>query len=109
MKLPGITDLPPHVQKPFADYIRSYRGWRLDGAPDGEPYRRRWGLCDNAQTVNFELRGALSDAFWEISGTDYPFGRENYWQRIDDETQPFDPARIAYEGEIIKQAKELGI
>ena len=34
MKLPRITDLPPEFQKPFADYIRSYRDWRLDDAPE---------------------------------------------------------------------------
>ena len=109
MKLPRITDLPRHLQQPFVDYIRSYSYWRLNGAPDGEPYWRHQGLCYNARVVNADLERALVCAFIEIGGTSYPFGRVKYCQRFDEETQHLDPARIAYEGEIIKQAEELGI
>ena len=109
MKLPRITDLPPELQKPFADYIRSYSDWRLNGAPDGEMYWRGWGLCANAGIVSHDLEDALTDAFLKISGTPYPFGEDNYWQCCDDKIQHLDPARIAYEGEIIKQAKDMGI
>ena len=109
MKLPRITDLPPELQKPFADFMRSYSDWRLNGAPQGKPYWRHLGLCGNAEILSFGLRAALICAFWDISGTPYPFGEDNYWQRVIDKTQHLDPARIPYEGEIIKQAKELGI
>ena len=109
MKLPGIIDLPPHLQQPFADYIRSYSDWRLNGAPDMKPYRRGWGLCDNASPHNTGLGVALANAFKKISGTSFPFGEYNFYQRMIDKTQNLDPARIAYEGEIIKQAKGMGI
>ena len=109
MKLPGITDLPPELQKPFADFVRSYHDWRLNGAPEGRPYWRRQGFCYSAWLVNPDLSDTLSEAFWEISGTNFPFGEDNFLQRLADKTQHLDPARIAYEGEIIKQAKEMGI
>jgi hypothetical protein len=44
--------------KPLTVFYRSYYRWLLNGAPDGKPYYRCWGLCTNL-TEKYKLTGHI--------------------------------------------------
>ncbi len=42
---------PTTISRALAEYLTDWLAWVDRGAPDGEPYWRRWGLCCNALFV----------------------------------------------------------
>lgn len=68
--------------------LKAWLAWAENGAPAGEPYDRRFGLCLNLKSVR--------ELHLLINYTIYPFGRADYYERNDAGTQHLCPLRLAW-------------
>lgn len=89
------VDLLPETRQ----FLREWYKWAtVDGAPQGQPYNRRDGLCRNAlfrskvTTQSWKLLDDLNDHF---IGT-FPFGKESYFKRQRRATMHKCPKRLEW-------------
>lgn len=91
------------------EYLKSYKAWVTNGAPNAAPYQRDYGLHFNLSfyssdvTVINKLEKEL-DLLFEKEGLDseYPFGMDNYFTRNKNLTQHIDPLRTRWINKNIK-------
>lgn len=92
--------------KELTQFYREYKAWLDNGAPDFFPFARFKGLCDNLNhSVSLgdsllsisKVKNELADWF-EYHHLDYkyPFGKENFEDRMMEDTQHLDPLRIKW-------------
>lgn len=80
-------------------FYNDYAAWLDAGAPEGQPFSRGYGLCDNlynqgCHKILRELKG-----HFKIEGYDtaYPFGGSEVFEtETDDLTMHLNPARIKW-------------
>lgn len=82
-------------------FYQAYAKWLDAGAPNGQPFYRRHGLCGNLTrfTDDWEpLLNAMIDQFKEAGlDTIYPFGGEYAFEtEYDNATAHLNPARIKW-------------
>lgn len=98
------------------EFLEAWYKWAtVDGAPQGEPFLRELGLCDNLGEYGYS--GICSDQ-WneEVSRDDlhrkfiegglsplYPFGEDNYYTRCREDTQHECPERLAWVKQTIQE------
>jgi hypothetical protein len=96
-------------------YLKDWYRWATNGAPEGKPYCRSYGLCGNLQyftigmrfdkyqwcTGKWNLRIELETLFNEEP---YPFGKLNYRTARYFEIQHLDPKRLAWVKERLIEA-----
>ena len=84
-------------------FLKDWYHWATNGAPEGEPFCREDGLCDN--TVSDLVYDELTDLF---GGKTYPFGGyDEYQDRGATATQHECPKRLAWVRERLIEAGEL--
>ena len=84
---------PPDTWTPLpetVDYIARWYAWATNGAPDGEPFWRSFGLCTS---INSKLDADLLKVF---RGSHAPFGEAEYFSRSKAQTQHECPNRLAF-------------
>lgn len=106
--------LTPLYSADLIAFLKAWHDWATSGAPDGEPFSRRYGLCKNA--YDFEagesecdaIYGGLLDLFLdsECLGA-YPFGKSDYDNRLRNSTQHECPKRLAWVRARLVEAGEL--
>lgn len=102
------------------EFLEAWYKWAtVDGAPQGEPFLRECGLCDNLEQYGYTgicsdmwnegvARDDLRRKFHEGGlGTEFPFGESRYQTRYNSDTQHEDPERLAWVGKTIQELKEL--
>lgn len=87
----AMVDLRPETRA----FLRDWLEWVERGAPEGEPYWRENGLCDNAfkSRAGCFVLGDLESAFDDDS---YPFGCGDFHRRYHDRTMHECPKRLAF-------------
>lgn len=84
-------------------FLKAWHDWATSGAPDGEPFCREDGLCDN--TVSDRIYKELKGLF---GGNTFPFGDyDEYQDRAAEATQHECPKRLAWVRERLVEAGEL--
>lgn len=80
-------------------FLTDWLAWTERGAPEGDPYTRRYGLCHNAKVFDSRTRvsmwGLLDTQFDEDAAT-FPFGEDAYRAARTAKTQHLDPNRLAW-------------
>lgn len=98
------------IDKRLYDFLVDWNEWRLKGAPDGQPYRREFGLCSNQDIFDgTPLRSEHSvEEEFARQGIDFvhPFGTANYKKRCSSMTQHLCPKRIALVERMIAEYEE---
>lgn len=102
------------------EFLEAWYKWAtVDGAPQGEPFLRECGLCDNLEQYGYP--GICSEQWNEAVARDdlqrkflegdlniaYPFGEDNYDIRHQEDTQHECPERLAWVEKTIQELKEL--
>lgn len=87
-------------------FLKAWHEWATNGAPDGEPFTRQYGLCANANRFG---RGRLGDEMERaVDDRPYPFGgHREYDARFFARTQHECPKRLAWVRERLIEAREL--
>lgn len=90
-------------------FLKAWYDWATSGAPDGEPFDRDVGLCDNICERNpgasgEEVRKELAAA---LGGKMFPFGFSSYCNREVQLTQHECPKRLAWVRARLVEAGEL--
>lgn len=91
---PLRAELLPETRK----FLREWLEWSEAGAPEHRAFMRHNGLCVTARIydsftgtkVKDDLRKAFKGLF------KYPFGKEEYAERLEAHTQHLDPNRLAW-------------
>lgn len=99
------------------EFLEAWYEWAtVDGAPQGAPFLRECGLCDN-----LENHEKICSAHWDgfvamddlkrLFGRDgldpkYPFGQDSYKKRHLEDTQHECPERLAWVEKTIQELKE---
>lgn len=73
-------------------FLRDWLDWVDQGAPEGNPYSRLFGLCSNSVIYSKAAAFGLYQAF----NTIYPFGAIDYYDRKRDATMHECPKRLAF-------------
>ena len=68
--------------------LKAWLAWAENGAPEGEPYDRRFGLCSN-------LAGGM-ELHLLFNRESFPFGHDDYRERLRKKTQHLCPLRLAW-------------
>lgn len=96
--------------KTVYQFLKEWEAWRLDGAPELEPFSRSVGLCGNLLNWSDdhdavrELKNALRD---NTEGPYlFPFGAEDYYRRAEWGTQHLCPNRIKWVENFIREYEE---
>lgn len=85
-------------------FLKAWHDWATNGAPDREPYNRRFGLCTNCPwSSRDDLRAVLHKELGEALN---PFGKD-YYARHRARTQHECPKRLAWVREKLVEAGEL--
>ena len=93
---------PPKISPALHAYLTDWLAWVERGAPDGEPYRRAFGLCFHAQRISPAL---WSDCFGQFSEA-YPFGGPHEYHREQcSKTAHLNPARLTWARQTIATAE----
>lgn len=92
-------------------FLKAWYDWATSGAPDGEPFTREDGLCDNVWNWKIgtsmpqrRIHSALTEMF---GGRWFPFGEENFDARHEDATQHECPKRLAWVRARLVEAGEI--
>lgn len=91
-------------------FLKAWHDWALDGAPDGEPFKRCFGLCTNADIFGNPAFHALKERLYDEFGdeeADIPFGAIEYTVRSNARTQHECPKRLAWVRAQLVEAGEL--
>lgn len=94
-------------------FLKAWYDWATSGAPDGEPFHRRHGLCPNAtvfcpgEALVGHLRKELTKNLVFGGRTETPFGHQDYWERYDNDTQHLCPKRLAWVRARLVEAGEI--
>ena len=95
-------------------FLKAWHHWATNGAPEGEPFSRSIGLCDNSDAYanrecirNDALYWQLRDLLPAVTVSLYPFGQRDYHARRDTATQHECPKRLAWVREKLVEAGEL--
>lgn len=89
--------------KELTQFYREYKAWLDNGAPHKEPFYRFDGLCCSIEESQVEDK-CKCKCFEELSAQfidsdldhNYPFGKESFRARDNDNTQHLDPKRIKW-------------
>lgn len=81
--------------------LANWLEWAENGAPNGAPFYRGYGLCTNmcGRDVGPELHWVLTEEFGD--DFEYPFGRFEYIERQKDDTMHECPVRLAWVRKIL--------
>lgn len=87
--------------KTLKEFYQAYAAWLDAGAPEGQPFDRGYGLCDNLYDQYYchrglmnEMRGQFKKAGLDI---DYPFGgSEVFEDETDNSTMHTNPLRVQW-------------
>lgn len=95
-------------------FLKAWYDWATSGAPEGEPFSRRYGLCKNAYDAagggkaGDDIYEKLHDLFYDFGGEQsYPFGWGDYEDREGARTQHECPKRLAWVRARLVEAGEL--
>lgn len=90
-------------------FLKAWYHWATNGAPDGHPFRRSWGLCANARDKNKEKLGdkLFLEMGRQFAGERFPFGEADHWIRAMDKSQHECPKRLAWVRERLIEAGEI--
>jgi len=79
-------------------FLKAYAKWAYeDGAPEGKPFTRKHGLCNNcAGHFRIELHKLYQALFYDFGLTSYPFSHSAYKSGERTKTQHLDPNRKAW-------------
>jgi hypothetical protein len=96
-------------------FLKAWHDWATSGAPDGEPFWRKHGLCGSAKRFAKTEDAAdtlwedFAETFWEGAELEviYPFGVSDYRRRLKSATQHECPKRLAWVRERLIEAGEL--
>lgn len=88
-------------------FLKAWHDWATNGAPHREPYSRQFGLCYNSQEHGADVWNELTELFNELGDDCYPFGVDDYLDRLDELTQHECPKRLAWVRERLIEAGEL--
>lgn len=94
-------------------FLKAWHDWATKGAPEGKPFWRDYGLCDNARANSYaafdEMNALFSrgreEGLFECHV--YPFGEHDFENRSATLTQHECPKRLAWVRQKLVEAGEL--
>lgn len=84
------------------EFLKAWHDWATSGAPDGEPFHREYGLCDNAKCNSLSLSDELRNLFklgrrnGDFECFIYPFGARDFDDRGGNNSMHECPKRLAW-------------
>lgn len=93
-------------------FLKAWHDWATNGAPEGEPFNRIYGLCDNIgyfRSFDERQQDAVYDELTALfGGKIFPFGTDDEYQELAvSRTQHECPKRLAWVRERLIEAGEL--